>query len=80
MCVAGRLCSCIEGARGAAVREGCGSREDYEESLECSCDESGEPAILTWTPDENTPDTLYYQVISLDVQEPITCVLLVQFQ
>ena len=29
--------------------------------MTCEGDES-EAAILTWTPDENTPDVVYYQV------------------
>ena len=37
--------------------------QDYLDTLSVSCqgDES-EAAILTWTPDENTPDVVYYQV------------------
>ena len=58
---AGRLCACREGAEAARVRESCGSRQEYEESQECSCEE-GEPAFLLWIPDENTPDIVYYQV------------------
>ncbi|CRL07149.1 CLUMA_CG020142, isoform A [Clunio marinus] len=32
----------------------------YQRSLTLKCD-SGEPGIITWTPDQNTPDTVYYQ-------------------
>lgn len=32
----------------------------YQRSLTLKCDE-GEPGIITWTPDKNTPDTVYYQ-------------------
>ena len=32
----------------------------YQRSLTLKCDE-GEPGILTWTPDADTPDTVYYQ-------------------
>lgn len=35
----------------------------YQRSLSLQCDE-GEPGIITWTPDENTPDTVYYQCFS----------------
>ena len=59
--IAGRLCSCSETDLAAQTRESCGSREDYERYLDCSC-RDGEPAILTWTPDEETPDVVYYQV------------------
>lgn len=34
----------------------------YQRSLTLRCDQ-GEPGIVQWTPDENTPDTVYYQVI-----------------
>ena len=38
--------------------------QDYFATLERSCDSTGEPqpGILVWTPDENTPDIVYYQV------------------
>ncbi|KAF4521057.1 hypothetical protein B566_EDAN008129 [Ephemera danica] len=32
----------------------------YQRTLRLECD-PGEPGILRWTPDENTPDTVYYQ-------------------
>ncbi|XP_065351626.1 protein Skeletor, isoforms B/C-like isoform X2 [Cloeon dipterum] len=32
----------------------------YQQTLKLECDE-GEPGILQWTPDNNTPDTVYYQ-------------------
>ena len=37
--------------------------QDYLDTLSVSCqgDES-EAAILTWTPNEDTPDVVYYQV------------------
>ena len=40
--------------------------EDYLKTLDVSCvgDES-EAAILTWTPDDSTPDLVYYQVINI---------------
>lgn len=33
----------------------------YQRTLELKCDQ-GEPGVLQWTPDKNTPDTVYYQV------------------
>ena len=36
--------------------------DDYKSSLKLECDE-GEAGSFTWTPDENTPDVVYYQVI-----------------
>ena len=44
-----------------AAREGCMDRDTYEDLLEVNCD-SGNPATLTWTPDDSTPDLVYYQV------------------
>ncbi|XP_019756540.2 protein Skeletor, isoforms B/C isoform X1 [Dendroctonus ponderosae] len=32
----------------------------YQRTLQLKCD-VGEPGIVTWTPDRNTPDTVYYQ-------------------
>ena len=43
------------------MRESCGSRQEYEESQECGCEEGG-AAILIWIPDKDTPDIVYYQV------------------
>lgn len=36
----------------------------YQRTLELRCDE-GEPGVIQWTPDKNTPDTVYYQVFYL---------------
>ena len=36
----------------------------YKDTLSLQCDE-GEPAVFTWTPDETTPDEVYYQVKQL---------------
>jgi hypothetical protein len=33
----------------------------YQRTLTLEC-EQGEPGIVQWTPDKNTPDTVYYQV------------------
>lgn len=38
------------------------SAEMYRETLRAHCDD-GSPAIFTWTPDDKTPDVVYYQVI-----------------
>ncbi|XP_011185921.1 protein Skeletor, isoforms B/C isoform X2 [Zeugodacus cucurbitae] len=32
----------------------------YQRTLTLKCD-PGEPGVITWTPDRNTPDTVYYQ-------------------
>lgn len=33
----------------------------YQRTLTLICDH-GEPGVIQWTPDEDTPDTVYYQV------------------
>ena len=70
MCIAGRHCAHKETAGSASVAENCDSTlQDYLDTLSLSCqgDES-EVAILTWTPDENIPDVVYYQVRKLYVK------------
>ena len=54
----------METERSGAVATNCNSRlEDYLDTLSVSCEgDESEAAILTWTPDENTPDVVYYQV------------------
>ena len=57
----------METAQSASVAVDCDSTlQQYLDTLNVSCqgDES-EAAILTWTPDENTPDVVYYQVRNL---------------
>ncbi len=52
-----------EAARNAR-EESCSSLEDYLENLDAgnpTCD-PGQPGIFTWTPDDSTPDEVYYQV------------------
>lgn len=39
----------------------CESVTDYQESLETNCDD-GDSGVITWTPDDDTPDVVYYQV------------------
>ena len=45
------------------IRESCNSLKEYISTLETpgSC-QTGQPGKLVWTPNENTPDTVYYQV------------------
>ena len=33
----------------------------YQRALKLVC-ENGEPGVINWTPDEHTPDIVYYQV------------------
>ena len=63
---AGRYCEHIETDESGAVATNCSSSlEDYLNTLTVSCEgDESEAAILTWTPDDNTPDLVYYQVIT----------------
>ena len=46
------------------LRQTCKSYGDYFGSLEFICNQ-GEPAKLVWTPDNGTPDLVYYQVFEI---------------
>ena len=54
----------METSSSASVATNCSSSlEDYLNTLTVSCEgDESEAAILTWTPDDNTPDLVYYQV------------------
>ena len=54
----------METAASEGVATNCDSTlEDYQNTLEVTCEgDESEAAILTWTPDENTPDVVFYQV------------------
>ncbi|KAB7495687.1 Protein Skeletor, partial [Armadillidium nasatum] len=54
----GRLCEWKEDINQPA--SGFSSFGAYQRSLTLDCQE-GQPGILQWTPDRNTPDTVYYQ-------------------
>ena len=55
----GRLCSWKEDPGQPADSHG--SFGGYQRTLQLDCEE-GQPGILQWTPDADTPDTVYYQV------------------
>ncbi|KAG4075641.1 hypothetical protein HA402_003466 [Bradysia odoriphaga] len=55
----GRLCHWTSDPDGPSADE-YSSFGAYQRSLTLKCDE-GEPGIITWQPDNNTPDTVYYQ-------------------
>ena len=61
--IVGRLCELVETPSALASRTSCQDLDDYLSKLEegsgCS---QGQAGTLSWTPDENTPDTVYYQV------------------
>lgn len=43
----------------------------YQRTLTLECDE-GEAGIIQWTPDANTPDTVYYQVKNTSSLFPVS--------
>ena len=61
--IVGRLCQLTETTASQNTRDNCSDLQTYIDTLEtpASCN-SGEPGKLVWTPDENTPDLVYYQV------------------
>lgn len=59
----GPLCEYNENSAAETVRQTCGSYSDYFNSLNFTC-QRGEPGKLIWRPDDNTPDLVYYQVIT----------------
>ena len=65
----GRLCELVETPSALASRTSCQDLDDYLSKLEdgsgCS---QGQAGTLSWTPDENTPDTVYYQVSQLNLK------------
>lgn len=55
----GRICNWTPDIKGPSA-DTYPSFGAYQRSLTLKCEE-GEPGIITWTPDQNTPDTVYYQ-------------------
>ena len=55
----GRLCEWVEDP--AHPSDAFSSFGAYQRTLKLHCEE-GQPAILQWTPDSSTPDTVFYQV------------------
>lgn len=55
----GRLCEWVEDP--AHPADAFSSFGAYQRTLKLHCEE-GQPAIVQWTPDQSTPDTVYYQV------------------
>ncbi|XP_065916179.1 protein Skeletor, isoforms B/C-like [Dysidea avara] len=60
---AGRHCQHVESSSSGGVATSCSSNlEDYLNTLNVSCEgDESETGTLTWTPDDNTPDLVYYQ-------------------
>ena len=62
LCSVGPLCIYEEGANSASTCEDCSTTfTDYFRTLQQDC-RAGQPGVLRWTPDMNTPETVYYQV------------------
>lgn len=55
----GRLCNWTPDPDGPPADE-YSSFGAYQRSLSLKCEE-GEPGVITWRPDADTPDTVYYQ-------------------
>ena len=58
----GRLCEWQQNP--TQPSDGFNSFGAYQRSLSLDC-QQGQPGILQWTPDVNTPDTVYYQVCKM---------------
>ena len=61
----GALCEYSESGASENIRQTCGSYADYITSLSRTC-QPGQPGRLVWTPDDTTPDLVYYQVCRMD--------------
>ena len=57
----GPLCEFSDTSQSEGIRQSCGPYDDYISNLSYMCQE-GDPGELIWTPDDNTPDLVYYQV------------------
>ena len=67
--VVGRYCEYTESINASRIRERCDSLDDYLAAVTSGgeqCD-AGIPGVLTWTPDDNTPDIVYYQVATYEI-------------
>lgn len=57
---AGRLCSWVHNTSDPRDADEFLTFPKFRNSLRLQCDD-GQPAILTWTPNDSTPDVVYYQ-------------------
>lgn len=57
----GPLCEYTENSAAETLRQTCASFESYFSGLNFTC-HSGPAGRLIWTPDESTPNLVYYQV------------------
>ena len=57
------------------VRQTCNTYDAYMTSLNFTC-QPGQPGRLVWTPNDSTPDVVYYQVLddsNVQYYEVIPC-------
>ena len=60
----GPYCEYKESGESVSARENCRSFDQYLGSLlKQPCRSDDPPGVFTWTPDDTTPDTVYYQVM-----------------
>ena len=71
----GPLCELMETAKSGIIRQTCDTYDNYIGSLNLMC-VSGTPGTLVWTPDENTPDLVYYQVRKHGYTVHVTCIII----
>ena len=56
------MCELRETVGARNIRERCESLTGYLDQLSLPECAEGEPGVITWTPDDSTPDLVYYQV------------------
>ena len=67
--VVGTLCIYNEGSGSEAIRQQCGTYQQYNNSLVRSCQQNPpRPAEVVFRPDDTTPDVVYYQVSGINDQ------------
>ena len=57
----GPLCEYTENSGSELIRQVCNNYDAYMSSLNFTC-QPGQPGRLVWTPNDSTPDVVYYQV------------------
>ena len=63
------MCELRETTASEISRQGCNDLQTYTDTLETSAScNSGEPGKLVWTPDDDTDDLVYYQVLTFLTQ------------
>ena len=60
----GPLCEYTENSGSEVIRQTCNTYDVYMSSLNFTC-QPGQPGRLVWTPNDSTPDVVYYQVLNI---------------